>query len=72
MTIQKRIVKICLGASGRLNIEGKMECDLCPTGSASNLQITMPPPPDHRINLINGSIDEEYLSAITWPYSESP
>nr|CDS30297.1 hypothetical protein HmN_000271500 [Hymenolepis microstoma] len=72
MKIQHRMVKICLGVSGRLNIEGKMECELCPTGSNADLQITMPPPPEHKLEIRNGTLDNDQLSTLTWPYSDTP
>ncbi|KAM7542774.1 hypothetical protein Aperf_G00000016807 [Anoplocephala perfoliata] len=73
MDIQHRIVKSCLGVSGKLSEEGEMECDLCPAGSALDVAITLPPPPDHSVTMADGSnnVSQEYLATFMWPRDET-
>ncbi|VDK34106.1 unnamed protein product [Taenia asiatica] len=67
--VQNRTVKICLGVAGVLSRGGKEECELCPAGSLSELQITLPPPPDQTVNIRGGDVEAnaESLHNMLWP-----
>ncbi|EUB64011.1 hypothetical protein ECG_06396 [Echinococcus granulosus] len=70
INVQNRKVEICLGVAGVLSRSGKAECELCPAGSLSELQITLPPPPDQTVSIRGGAVDsnQETLANMLWPH----
>ncbi|VDN97568.1 unnamed protein product [Rodentolepis nana] len=68
---QASLIYIYVACTAYWNTPG-FDRQLCPTGSSSDLQITMPPPPERKLSQINGTLDNDQLASIAWPYSDSP
>lgn len=47
--------------------------DLCPPGSFNPVQITLPPPPEQKLDLEGGDADsnQAFLENLMWPYSST-
>ncbi|VDD79331.1 unnamed protein product [Mesocestoides corti] len=73
LTVQNRTVRTCLGVAGKPHRSFKGECVLCPAGSFSRVDITLPPPPEESLDMQSGDLDsnQEFLENVMWPYADS-